>query len=278
MFELLIAASALSLIIMIFRKQSRILEQKRPIDWRMAGHGPDVETHTDSEQTIDQDEPVEPEGETSKKSSSDIEDAKDKNMADENRATPLDFFNINKHFRLAEKHFSKGEIDEAEKMYIKVLSYHDEHPESLNKLGVIYIQQNDLRKAELMFNKLMNTPVKDPGHFANYGRCLYSLNRIEEAISALEKAIEIDKTKASRFISLGSMYYEMHKYSEALEAFSRALDLDPYNPSYLNMVADVSEEVGDTERLLKTLKKMLDIDPYNYEVKRRFDKVAKKRG
>ena len=267
MFELLIAASALSLIIMIFRKQSRIAEQKRPVDWAMAGH-----------------EAPKPKPKPKAKAAK-IKPAVVKGSqmqtattTEESRATnnePLDFYNINKYFRLAETQFARGELDEAEKSFIKVLSYQDTHPETLNKLGIIYIQQNDLRKAELMFNKLIETKTKDPSHYANYGRCLYALGRKDDAIKAYEKAIELDPTKPNRYINIGNMYYENQNYPKALEYFVRAQELDAYNFEYLGTVADVSELVGDQELFYKTLKKMLEIDPYNFEVKRRFDALNK---
>lgn len=246
MFELLIAASALSLIIMIFRKQGRILEQKRPVDWAMAGHTAEIHK----------------------------ENVKEKSGEEDTKGTdadPIDFYSINKYFRQAETHFARSEFEDAEKVFIKVLSYQDDHPESLNKLGIIYIQQDDLRKAELMFNKLMASETKDPVHHCNYGRCLYSLGRKEEAIAAYEKAIEFDASKASRHTSIGTIYYEIKNYQKALEKFLQALELDPYNFEYLGIIADLSELLGDKERLYKTLKKMLDIDPYNVEIKRRFD-------
>ncbi len=260
MFELLIAASALSLIIMIFRKQARIIEQKRPVDWGMAGHVPENNPTPESGEKAE-DTP---------------------RMSDEEnsvpREEPLDFQAINKFLREAETHFARGEFDEAEKDFIKVLSYQDDHPEALNKLSVIYIQSDDIRKAELMLNKLMSTNTKDPTHFCNYGRCLYSLGRKEDAIAAYVKAIELDPSKPSRHVNIANIYYELEKIEQSLEYYHRALELDPYNAEYLGIIVDLAEQIGDREVQYKALKKMLDIDPYNYEAKRKLDAVAQALG
>ncbi len=256
MFELLISASALSLIIMIFRKQARIIEQKRPVDWGMAGHVPEnAATPEAPEKQFDINEPREEEAQAP-------------------REEPLDFQSINKILREAETHFARSEFDEAEKDFIKVLSYQDDHPEALNKLSVIYIQSDDIRKAELMLNKLMSTNTKDPTHFCNYGRCLYSLGRKEDAITAYLKAIELDPSKASRHVNVANIYYELEDLIQSLEYYQRALELDPYNAEYLATISDLAEQTNNPEVQYKMLKKMLDIDPYNYEAKRKFDKVA----
>ncbi len=258
MFELLIAASALSLIIMIFRRQARIIEQKRPVDWGMAGHVPE---------TVAKQEEANEES---------AQRTTDENKTEQNE--PLDFQSINKYLREAETYFARSEFEDAEKSFIKVLSYQDDHPEALNKLSIIYIQGDDLRKAELMMTKLMNTNTKDPTHFCNYGRCLYSLGRKEDAITAYLKAIELDPSKPSRHVNVANIYYELQDLNKSLENYLRALELDPYNGEYLSIIADLAEQTGDTEVQYKTLKKMLDIDPYNYEAKRKFDKVAQQLG
>lgn len=263
MFELLIAASALSLIIMIFRKQARIIEQKRPVDWGMAGHVPEAAaTQASNENT------------STAKSELNENDGDVSSLREE----PLDFQSINKYLREAETHFARGEFDEAEKDFIKVLSYQDDHPEALNKLSVIYIQSDDIRKAELMLNKLMGTNTKDPTHFCNYGRCLYSLGRKEDAVTAYLKAIELDPSKPSRHVNVANIYYELENLVQSLEYYQRALELDPYNPEYLSIIVDLAEQTGEPEIQYKTLKKMLDIDPYNYEAKRKFDAIAKSIG
>ncbi|PJC37293.1 hypothetical protein CO046_01395 [Candidatus Peregrinibacteria bacterium CG_4_9_14_0_2_um_filter_53_11] len=195
------------------------------------------------------------------------------------RADLLNYYEINKAFRTGDKQFAQGNFAEAEKWFIKALSYHEFHAESLNRLGVIYITQGNHKRAELLYKKLFSTNQKEPTYFANYGRCLYSLGRHTEALESYQRAIELDGNKPSRFISVGQIYYEMEEFAMALAAFQRALALDSYNPEYLTLVAELAERTDDMMLNYKTLKKMAEINPYDKDIQRRFKRaLAIKRG
>mgnify|MGYP001575867355 FL=1 len=175
----------------------------------------------------------------------------------------LNYAAINRSYRVADMHFSRGDFHEAEKWLIKVLALHEYHPEALNKLGVIYIHNGNSKKAELIFRKLLSITQKEPIYYCNYGRCLYTLGRLDDAIGAYENAIKLDSTKPARFTSIGQIYYEQKHYEKALEYFLKALELDPDNLEYLKLIAELSKLMGDDERLHQTLKKIEELDPYS---------------
>lgn len=197
------------------------------------------------------------------------------NLVDHAHQDPatLDYSEINRAYRIADMHFARGDFEEAEKWFIRVLALHEYHTEALNRLGVIYIQNGNPRRAEILYRKLFSVTQKEPAYYANYGRCLYNQGRREEAIEAYENAIKLDCTRPNRFVSVGQIYYEQKDYQKALSYFVRALDLDPTNLEYLNVTAEIAELAGDTERMHKSLKKILEIDPYNEDAKRKI-KVA----
>lgn len=175
----------------------------------------------------------------------------------------LNYAAINRAYRIADMHFSRGDFHEAEKWLIKVLALHEYHPEALNKLGVIYIHNGNPKKAELIFRKLLSITQKEPIYYCNYGRCLYTLDRLDEAIETYENAVKLDSTKPTRFVSIGQIYYEQKNYEKALEYFSKALGLDPDNLEYLKFISELSKLMGDDERFYKTLEKIEELDPYN---------------
>ncbi|MEK7523657.1 MAG: tetratricopeptide repeat protein [Patescibacteria group bacterium] len=181
----------------------------------------------------------------------------------------LDYSEINRAYRIADMHFTRGDFEEAEKWFIKVLAIHDEHPESLNRLGVIYIQQNNPRRAEILYRRLFSITQKEPAYYCNYGRCLYNQGRLNEAIEAYENAIKLDTAKPSRFVSVGQIHYEQKNFDKALAYFAHALELDPQNRDYLTVVAELAEVVGDLERLKRSLSKILEIDPYDEAAKKK---------
>lgn len=187
----------------------------------------------------------------------------------------LDYAAINKAYRTADTHFSRGEIEDAEKWFIKVLALHAYHPEALNRLGVIYIQQGNARRAEILYQKLLSVHQKEAAYYANYGRCLYNQKKLPEAIAAYKRAVELDPMRPARFVSLGQIFYETGELPSALEYFIYALNLDPNNLDYLLLVAEISESVDDKDRLFKTLKKIVELDPYNKPIRDKFNALIR---
>lgn len=190
-------------------------------------------------------------------------------------APQLDYGEINRAYRIADMHFSRGDFPEAEKWFIKVLARNEDHPEALNRLGVIYIQQNNLRKAELIYRKLLSKTQRESTYYCNFGRCLYNLGRLDEALEAYENAVKLDCTKPVRFVSIGQIYYEKKEFAESLEYFEKAVALDPQNTDYLELTAELAELAHDNDRLHKSLKKMIEIDPYNEGAKEKLKQMEK---
>lgn len=256
MIYLLIAAAALTLLVLILKKHARILDTKRAIDWAQTK---DAAVASPTAESVPE---------------SGAAPAEEVQGESEAPAPQIDFNAMSRAFRVADMHFSRGKFDEAEKHFIKVLSYNEHHPEALNRLGVIYIQKEDLRRAELLFKKLLDLKPKEAAYYCNYGRCLYNQQRFEEAIEAYVSAIELEPKRPSRYVSVGQIYYEMKNFEKALEHFVKALELSPQNMEYLHIVAELAELMGDAARLETTLKKIALLDPYNEEIKKKLEGMS----
>jgi tetratricopeptide (TPR) repeat protein len=185
----------------------------------------------------------------------------------------IDFSEMARAFRIADMNFTRSNLGEAEKWFIKVLSFDPNHTEAINKLGVIYIQQKNYKRAEILFKKLFTITQKDATHYCNYGRCLYNQSRLAEAAEAYENAVKLDSTKSSRYTSVGQIYYELKDYAKALTFFSKALDLEPVNVKFLSLVAELSGLAGDNDRKQRSLRKILEIEPYNEEAKKKLGEL-----
>ncbi|MBU2524358.1 tetratricopeptide repeat protein [Patescibacteria group bacterium] len=169
--------------------------------------------------------------------------------------------------RKAETLFSRGELDEAEKEYIKVLSLQEDHCDAMNRLGIIYLQQENYPKAELMLKKLIDLNSRNPIFFSNLGIALYKQKKLNEAVVAYEKAIKIDDSRAARFISLGQVYFELDNLEKSLEYFEEAFKRDNKNVDICFQIVDIAKMLDSVGVQKKYLDKTLQIDPYNEEAK-----------
>ena len=257
MYNIIIAAISCLLIVLIFRKRYLIMMRNSVLGTHVATS---VDTYTAGVTTADEEMVREPDPSASRGDLS------------------LDFSEVNRTFRIADMHFSRGDLETAEKHFIKVLSIYEHHQEALNRLGVIYIQQKQEYKAELLYQKLLKLVTREPVYYSNYGRCLYNQKKHSAAIAAYEKALELDSKRAARFVSLGQIYYELGKYAKALEYFSEAHRLEPRNVEYLQLVADLYESFGDQKNVELFLKKIVNLDPYNKLATAKLEKLGQRGG
>ncbi len=181
----------------------------------------------------------------------------------------IDYKQLNQNFNQADYHFSRGNLREAEKGFIKVISLKQDHPEANNKLGIIYMRLQQPKKAEAIFRFLIECYPERPVYQSNLGRALYSQQRLAEAAEAYEEAIRLDDKRTERYLSLGQVYREMKEYRKAVKAFSKVLENDMRNEDLYFTITDLLEEIHAYEEAIAYLTAMQDQFPYNEEAKER---------
>ena len=173
---------------------------------------------------------------------------------------------IKRAFKQADLHFSKNNYGLAEKYLMEVLSMDNDHLDANLKLGLIYLQQENLPRAEFFFQKLIDLK-ENPVYFSNLALVLYQQKRLEESAKLYEKAIAMDNKKAGRFVSLAYVYHELGELEKALVNFEEAYRLEPRNLDYLWTLVNYYEKFSRSEDMLRALRKILEIDPYNDKAK-----------
>ena len=135
-------------------------------------------------------------------------------------------------FKKAEMELKKGNLAEAEKLYIKAMAMDPSHVEAHAKLGAIYLNLEQFGKAELIYRKLVVAVSDDPVYFSNLGLALFHQEKYSEAKDFYEKAIELDPHRAGRFYSLARINHLLDDLAEAFKNIEKALELDPGNLDY----------------------------------------------
>ncbi len=169
-------------------------------------------------------------------------------------------------FKQADVHFTKGDYGLAEKHLLQVLSFDNDHLDANLKLGLLYLQQENLPRAEFFFQKLIDLK-ENPIYFSNLALTLYQQNRLEGAVKLYDGAIEMDDKRAGRFVSVAHVYHELGDMEKALAAFEEATRLEPRNLDYLWALTDYYEKFSQIDDIIATLKRILELDPYNEDAK-----------
>lgn len=179
----------------------------------------------------------------------------------------VDYRTISELYNQADYHFSKGELAEAQKGFIKVIALKPSHAEANNKLGIIYIKQNQLTKAEAIYRSLIEFYPQNPIYYSNLGRVLYNDKRYKPAALAYEQAINLDPNRVERYLSLGEVYRQQGNLKKAVSSFSRVLEINPRNEDMYFLITDLLEEISAYEEAIAYLQAMLEYFPYNNKAK-----------
>ncbi len=161
----------------------------------------------------------------------------------------------------AEVQMNKGNFKEVEKIIIQSISLNPASVEAFNKLGLIYLHQQQWSKAENIFSKLSVSVSSEPAYFSNLALALYGQKKLEEAKTAYKKAIELDNTRPGRFFSLAQINSELNELEEAEQNFLLALELDPRNLDYQLSLAHFYADHQRKSDALNMLDKIFVLNP-----------------
>lgn len=140
------------------------------------------------------------------------------------------------HYPLARRnlgamYYLDGNLDAAEKEFIKALELNSQEEMCHNNLGLIYMQRGEGEKSEAEFKKELEiNPYYDAAH-ANLGLLYYQLNRKAEAETFWQKTLEINPTYGDAWRNLAILNYEKKNFAQATkfakEAYARGAQLPP---------------------------------------------------
>ncbi len=161
------------------------------------------------------------------------------------KSLPLqEHFEIRDNFRSAEAFYAAGDTDQAERLYVQILSLDENHVDANTRLGIIYLKKNLPLKAEALYRKLLSLAPENAAHYSNLALSLYYQRRLEEAREMYLKAIELDGKRPQRFINLAQVYRDLKEHEKALEAAITACSLGQNNNEYKFALAEIYRDLG----------------------------------
>lgn len=187
----------------------------------------------------------------------------------------------------------KGQLDQAESMYKRIIENQPLNSEAYNLLGVIAIQTGDFKKAVSIvdeaikinsnidtyhFNKanalqnlnrnneaiesfdyaLKLNPEYADAH-SNRGLALENLGRDQEALFCYHEAIKIKSDQAEFYYNRGNIYQKLNLYSEALKDYQAAISINPnYGNAYYNF-GNTLRELGNFNLAIAAYDKAIEL-------------------
>lgn len=188
---------------------------------------------------------------------------------------PLRRENLGGILKLAAKLHDAGHLDEAARVYERVLDADDRSPEGLHlygilraqrgehvaaaglleqavrvrsgrdvvfALGQVYFELGRFEAAAAQFQRAFEFEPSDLDALRNLGHAWFNLDRFEEAANTYRRLIALRADDSNAWASLGFAYIHLDRVDDAREAFEAATKHDPQDEEAAHLYAALSGE------------------------------------
>ena len=116
----------------------------------------------------------------------------------------------------------KGEMAEAEGLYLQILKANSDHFDALHLLGVVRHQQHRHSEALELIDAALKSNPNVSQVLSSYGTVLDALNRHDEAIAAYDKALELKPDDDELHYCRATTLNKLKRHEEALLSYDMA--------------------------------------------------------
>ena len=151
----------------------------------------------------------------------------------------------------------RGDLDEARRLYRRVLDENAEQSDALNNLGLIEQQSGRLEEARRHFKQVLQIDPANTEATLNLAETWLEAGEPRQAIASLERALSGDADKPRLHAKLGTARYHAGDRSGAIRELRTAQDLDPLEPQYSVDLAILLLSIGETRAASRTVEAAL---------------------
>ncbi len=155
----------------------------------------------------------------------------------------------------------RGQLEEAERVYLGVLEAEENNPDALHYLGVMRHQQGRSLLAIDLVRRAIDIRPDYVDALNNLGNIYQQLGGPDDAAKAYKMALELRPDHPEALRNLAVALRKLKRFEESLDAYQRAIEQEPGNVQNLYGLGIVYEKMGRVDEAVKTLKKALAIRP-----------------
>jgi superkiller protein 3 len=181
--------------------------------------------------------------------------------------------------RLANKYFSRGQIDEAmAEMQRLVEKDPSRRAIAYFNLGVGYTKKGMIAEAVVMFKRSLELQPRNSQIYYYLGCAYLSQGMNEEAEKEFQKALEVDPNHRAAYDSLGFLYMNCGRYADAARIASQLLEQFPEDPTLLSNLGACHVGMDRIEEGLEYLQRAMQFEPNDPHIYKHLAIAYEKRG
>lgn len=138
---------------------------------------------------------------------------------------------LNRKIKMGQDAFSDGNLDEAERQFIKALMIDDKNIDANFGLGEVYSEKKEFEKLKKVLDTLLGIDeaftYEYRQKFNTFGISLRKNGHYDESIRYYRKSLEIVESDENVFFNLARVYFEKGMNDETIYNLERALKINP---------------------------------------------------
>ena len=140
----------------------------------------------------------------------------------------------------------KGKLQQAEAIYLQLLTINPTNFEALQLLGVVALEKGNNQEALELISLAIEINPKVASYHSNQGIAFKELNQFEEAVTSFNKAIFLDPAYAEAYSNRGAALRRLHLLDAAIESCEKAISL---NPSLVEAYSNIGLALQEQKKL-----------------------------
>ena len=175
---------------------------------------------------------------------------------------PEENLSIEQSFDLAVQHYQKGNFQEAENLYRKILEANPKHYQSLGYLGLLAKQSKKYDISKKLLEKVIQINPNLAEARNNLGLLYQELGEYQKAINCYQKAVQINPNLAEPHSNLGLLYRELGEYQKAINCYQKVVQINPNLAEARNNLGLSYQELGEYQKAINCYQKAIHL--YNH--------------
>ena len=161
------------------------------------------------------------------------------------------------------EHTKRGRLQEAETIYLKLLSAQPNDSDALHYLGVLRMGQRRRDEAIELVTKSLKLAPGNAHAWNSLGNMVSSTGKHAAAEFAFKSALELQPDFIEALYNLGNLQRRMRKRDEALQSFRRVVELNPRLAVAHENIAMLLFRLKRPEEATAAFKRWSEADPEN---------------
>ena len=155
----------------------------------------------------------------------------------------------------------QGRLDEAEKIYGRVLKVQRDHFDALHLLGVLNQQRGRAGESYRLITAALQVNPRSADALSNLALALHALKRNDEALASLDKALALAPGHGEALNNRGNILLELKRPAEALAVFEAVVSGQPRHLQALINRGNARVELGRSDEALADYDAALALAP-----------------